>query len=64
MRVVSLPEPDLVLLRPVTHFYREKHPTAKDVFLLIEVSDTTAILYGCPFLYFTQMKNAIMLRAG
>ena len=38
---LSEPEPDLVLLRPASHFYREKHPTAKDVFLLIEVSDTT-----------------------
>jgi len=38
---LSEPEPDLVLLRPVSHFYRERHPTAKDVFLLIEVSDTT-----------------------
>ena len=38
---LSEPEPDLVLLRPVSHFYREKHPTVEDIFLLIEVSDTT-----------------------
>jgi Uma2 family endonuclease len=37
----SEPEPDLTLLRPASHFYREKHPTAEDIFLLIEVSDTT-----------------------
>jgi len=37
----SEPEPDLALLRPASHFYRERHPTAEDIFLLIEVSDTT-----------------------
>jgi Uma2 family endonuclease len=31
----------LALLRPASHFYRERHPTAEDIFLLIEVSDTT-----------------------
>jgi len=37
----SEPEPDLTLLHPAAHFYREIHPTAEDIFLLIEVSDTT-----------------------
>ncbi len=37
----SEPEPDLVLLRPSSHFYRERHPTVEDIFLLIEVADTT-----------------------
>jgi Uma2 family endonuclease len=37
----SEPEPDLALLRPASHFYRERHPTAEDILLLIEVSDTT-----------------------
>ncbi len=36
------PEPDLVLLRPREDFYARSHPTASDVLLLIEVSDTTA----------------------
>ena len=35
------PEPDLMLLRPRDDFYRERHPTASDAFLLIEVADTT-----------------------
>ncbi len=39
---LSEPEPDLVLLRPASNFYCERHPTAQDVFLLIEVSDTTS----------------------
>jgi Uma2 family endonuclease len=37
----SEPEPDLMLLRPRADQYAESHPTAADVLLLIEVSDTT-----------------------
>lgn len=38
----SAPEPDLTLLKPRTDFYRNAHPGASDVLLLIEVSDTTS----------------------
>jgi Uma2 family endonuclease len=37
----SEPEPDLMLLRPSTDDYTSAHPQPEDVFLLIEVSDTT-----------------------
>lgn len=37
----SEPQPDLTLLRPVAHNYFRRHPRAEDVFLLIEVSDST-----------------------
>jgi Uma2 family endonuclease len=37
----SAPEPDLMLLRPRSDFYRRATPTAKDVLLLVEVSETT-----------------------
>lgn len=37
----SEPQPDLMLLRPQAHGYRQAHPTAADVLLLIEVSDTS-----------------------
>ncbi|MGH8547748.1 MAG: Uma2 family endonuclease [Methylococcales bacterium] len=37
----SEPQPDLMLLRPVADFYREKHPGPSDVLLLIEVADQT-----------------------
>jgi Uma2 family endonuclease len=37
----SEPQPDLMLLKPVPDFYRQRHPQPEDVFLLIEVSDTT-----------------------
>ena len=37
----SEPEPDLMLLKPHENFYSSRHPTAEDVLLLIEVSDTT-----------------------
>jgi Uma2 family endonuclease len=48
------PEPDVALLRPRGDFYQSAHPTPADIFLLIEVSDTTiaydrrtkAALYG------------------
>jgi len=35
------PQPDLALLKPAPDFYRRRHPKPEDVFLLIEVSDTT-----------------------
>lgn len=35
------PQPDLTLLRPTDDFYANAHPRAEDVFLLIEVSDST-----------------------
>jgi Uma2 family endonuclease len=38
----SEPQPDLMVLKPRADFYREAHPSADDVLLLIEVSDTTA----------------------
>jgi Uma2 family endonuclease len=37
----SEPEPDLMLLKPTADFYRKRHPLPGDVFLLVEVSDTT-----------------------
>ncbi len=37
----SEPQPDLMLLKPVLDFYRKRHPRPEDVFLLVEVSDTT-----------------------
>jgi Uma2 family endonuclease len=37
----SEPQPDLVLLKPRSDFYRTGHPTAGDTLLLIEVSATT-----------------------
>jgi len=37
----SEPQPDLMLLKPSADFYRKRHPRPDDVFLLIEVSDTS-----------------------
>ncbi len=37
----SEPQPDLTILHPEPNFYRNKHPTPKDILLLIEVSDST-----------------------
>ena len=35
------PQPDLMLLRPRRDRYREGHPTAADVLLLVEISDSS-----------------------
>ncbi len=37
----SEPEPDVMLLRPTPDDYIRRHPLPEDVFLLIEVSDST-----------------------
>lgn len=37
----SEPEPDVVLLKHRNDFYRNAHPSAEDIFLIIEVADTT-----------------------
>jgi len=37
----SVPQPDLVLLKPRADSYTRSHPTAADVLLVVEVSDTT-----------------------
>ena len=37
----SEPQPDLVLLKPTPDFYRRQHPGPADVYLLIEVSDSS-----------------------
>jgi Uma2 family endonuclease len=35
------PQPDLMLLRPRADIYRESHPGAADVLLLVEISDSS-----------------------
>lgn len=37
----SLPQPDLALLQPRADFYEQSRPMPSDVFLVIEVSDST-----------------------
>ena len=37
----SEPQPDLMLLKPVSDFYRNRHPQPEDVYLLVEVSDSS-----------------------
>jgi Uma2 family endonuclease len=37
----SEPQPDVVLLRPRADFYTQSHPEAPDVYLVIEVADTS-----------------------
>ena len=37
----SEPQPDIMLLKPASDFYRKRHPQPEDVFLLVEISDST-----------------------
>jgi len=37
----SEPQPDLMLAKPAPDFYRKRHPQPADVFLLVEISDTS-----------------------
>lgn len=39
---ISEPQPDVALLRRCDDFYAERHPQPSDIFLLVEVADTTA----------------------
>jgi len=41
LSMYSEPQPDLALLAPRDDFYATKHPSAEDVLLVIEMSDTT-----------------------
>ena len=38
---LSQPQPDIALLKPTPDFYRDAHPQAADVLLLIEVADSS-----------------------
>ena len=51
------PEPDIALLKPREDFYAESHPTAADVLLLIEVSDSTLE-------YDREIKKTLYAEAG
>jgi Uma2 family endonuclease len=39
--VYNEPQPDVMLLRPAADDYRASHPTAADILLLVEVSETS-----------------------
>ena len=53
----SRPEPDVILLKPRADFYRASAPAADDIFLLIEVMDTSAD-------YDRRRKAPLYARAG
>ncbi|MCI0531887.1 MAG: Uma2 family endonuclease [candidate division Zixibacteria bacterium] len=53
----SEPEPDVALLKPRKDFYAEAHPRPSEVFLIIEVSDTSTE-------YDRNVKRRLYARAG
>lgn len=53
----SEPEPDIALVMPPLERYRDRHPTTADVYLIIEIADTT-ISNDC------QKKSRIYARSG
>ena len=69
----SAPQPDLMLLRPRADCYRHANPTAKDVLLLVEISESTlpydrkikAPLYsrhGVPEMWIVNLRDRELLR--
>ena len=38
---ISEPEPDIAVVRLNTRFYQDRHPVAEEVFLILEIADTT-----------------------
>ena len=53
----SEPQPDVALLRPHPDFYARAHPEAQDVYLVIEVADTSLVTDR-------EVKLPIYARAG
>jgi hypothetical protein len=53
----SEPQPDVVLLRPRPDFYARSHPETQDVYLVIEVADTSVVADR-------EVKLPIYARAG
>jgi len=51
------PQPDIALLRPRPDFYRSSHPTPADVFLIIEVAESSLA-------YDTQIKLPLYAHYG
>ncbi|MEB3161547.1 MAG: Uma2 family endonuclease, partial [Synechocystis sp.] len=41
LNLYSEPEPDLAVVRPSHNFYADRHPTPEDVYLIIEIADTS-----------------------
>lgn len=69
----SEPEPDLALLRPRADFYTDAHPQAPDVWLLIEVADSSLAFdrdikvplyarHGIPEVWLVDIEHGQVLR--
>ncbi|MCB1035695.1 MAG: Uma2 family endonuclease [Acidobacteria bacterium] len=67
----SEPQPDLALLKPRADFYSEMHPRPEDVFLLIEVADSSLAYdreakvplyarYGVPEVWIADLEGKIV----
>ncbi len=54
---LSMPEPDICVLKPKNDFYAESHPLAQDIFLVIEVADTS-------YRYDKEVKLPVYAKAG
>ena len=37
----SEPEPDIAVVHPQSNFYADHHPTPEEIYLIIEIADTT-----------------------
>lgn len=53
----SLPQPDIAITRVTNDVFRERHPTAEEVWLIAEISDTTLA-------FDSKRKSKLYARAG
>lgn len=54
---LSMPEPDISVLKPSQDFYAQAHPLPEDIFLLIEVADSS-------YRYDKEIKLPVYAKAG
>ena len=61
----TAPQPDLVLLPPHDHRFRERHPRPEDIWLAIEVADTSlAYDRGRKAKLYAEQRHRRVLAAG
>ncbi|NBV23632.1 MAG: Uma2 family endonuclease [Proteobacteria bacterium] len=60
----SEPQPDLMLLKPEKHGYLKRHPEPEDVFLLIEVADSSLAVDRAQKLPLYGRPSTTVLREG
>jgi Uma2 family endonuclease len=69
---ISMPRPDVAILKPQADFYRSRHPTGDDTLLIVEVSDSSlrhdrrvkvplSARHGVPEVWIVDLQNNRLL---